>query len=137
MEDNKTVIITTLNAAWAEPNTVFDLFLESFRIGIHTEHLLNHLLVATFDQKAYSRCLEVHRHCYRLTTVGVDFSGEAHFMSKDYLKMMWRRIDFLRTVLELGYDFVFTVCHYSRILLSKTSHFSAPFSFMDKFALQY
>ena len=32
MED-KTVIITTLNEAWAAPNTVIDLFLESFRTG--------------------------------------------------------------------------------------------------------
>nr|GEZ22897.1 putative nucleotide-diphospho-sugar transferase, nucleotide-diphospho-sugar transferase [Tanacetum cinerariifolium] len=29
-------------------------------------------------------------------------------MGTDYLKMMWRRIDFLRTVLDLGYSFVFT-----------------------------
>ncbi|CAA3011336.1 uncharacterized protein At4g15970-like [Olea europaea subsp. europaea] len=29
-------------------------------------------------------------------------------MSEDYLKMMWRRIDFLRVVLEMGYNFIFT-----------------------------
>ncbi|XP_018479486.2 uncharacterized protein LOC108850453 [Raphanus sativus] len=34
---NNTVIITTLNQAWAEPNSLFDLFLESFRIG-HIEY---------------------------------------------------------------------------------------------------
>ncbi|KAL7260118.1 hypothetical protein ACSBR1_005891 [Camellia fascicularis] len=33
---------------------------------------------------------------------------EAYFMTPDYLKMMWRRIDFLRSVLEMGYNFVFT-----------------------------
>ncbi|PIN15317.1 hypothetical protein CDL12_12038 [Handroanthus impetiginosus] len=108
MKDNKTVIITTLNAAWTEPNSIFDLFLEGFRIGNQTENLLNHVVVVALDQKAYSRCLEVHHHCYALTTAGIDFSGEAHFMSEDYLKMMWRRIDFLRIVLELGYNFVFT-----------------------------
>ncbi|XP_031271560.1 uncharacterized protein At4g15970-like isoform X2 [Pistacia vera] len=75
MEDN-TVILTTLNEAWAAPNSVLDLFLESFRIGYGTRRLLNHL--------------------------------EAYFMTPDYLKMMWRRIDFLRTVLEMGYNFVFT-----------------------------
>ena len=32
MPDN-TVIITTLNRAWATPNSMIDLFLESFRIG--------------------------------------------------------------------------------------------------------
>ncbi|KAL0375334.1 UNVERIFIED_CONTAM: hypothetical protein Sradi_3449100 [Sesamum radiatum] len=42
MQDNS-VILTTLNEAWAAPNSVIDLFLESFRIGVHTRHLLNHL----------------------------------------------------------------------------------------------
>ncbi|GFP93966.1 uncharacterized protein at4g15970 [Phtheirospermum japonicum] len=68
---DKTVILTTLNEAWAAPNSVVDLFLDSFRFG-------------------------------------VDFSHEAYFMTPDYLKMMWRRIDFLRSVLEMGYNFVFT-----------------------------
>nr|XP_009793894.1 PREDICTED: uncharacterized protein At4g15970-like [Nicotiana sylvestris] len=107
MED-KTVIITTLNAAWTAPNSIFDLFLESFRIGNNTNSLLNHVLVVALDQTAYSRCLEVHPNCYALITNGVDFSGEAHFMSDDYLKMMWRRIDFLRIVLQMGYNFIFT-----------------------------
>ncbi|XP_075086724.1 uncharacterized protein At4g15970-like [Nicotiana tabacum] len=105
---DKTVIITTLNAAWTAPNSIFDLFLESFRIGNNTNSLLNHVLVVALDQTAYSRCLEIHSHCYALITNGVDFSGEAHFMSDDYLKMMWRRIDFLRIVLEMGYNFIFT-----------------------------
>ncbi|KAH6760807.1 Nucleotide-diphospho-sugar transferase family protein [Perilla frutescens var. hirtella] len=108
MKENRTVIITTLNAAWTEPNSVFDLFLESFRIGNGTAELLKHVVVGAFDQTAYNRCLAEGLHCYAVTTDGVDFSGEAFFMSEDYLKMMWRRIDFLRNVLELGYDFVFT-----------------------------
>ncbi|KAL6533724.1 hypothetical protein OROHE_013557 [Orobanche hederae] len=109
MKDNKTVIITTLNAAWTEPKSIFDLFIESFKIGIGTEKLLKHVVVAALDRKAYSRCLQVpHLHCYALTIDEVDFSGEAFFMTEDYLKMMWRRIDFLRTVLEMGYNFVFT-----------------------------
>ncbi|KAK4490875.1 hypothetical protein RD792_001590 [Penstemon davidsonii] len=108
MKDNKTVIITTLNAAWTEPNSIFDLFIESFKIGYQTETLLKHVVAVALDQKAYSRCLEVHLHCYALTTDDLDFSGEAHFMSEDYLKMMWRRIDFLATVLKLGYNFIFT-----------------------------
>ncbi|KAL8536690.1 hypothetical protein ACS0TY_012037 [Phlomoides rotata] len=108
MKDNKTVIITTLNAAWTEPNSIFDLFLESFRIGNGTQNLLKHVMVGTMDQKAHSHCLKKNLHCYALNTDGVDFSGEAFFMTEDYLKMMWRRIDFLRTVLEIGYNFVFT-----------------------------
>ncbi|XP_020548782.1 uncharacterized protein At4g15970-like [Sesamum indicum] len=108
MKDHKTVIITTVNAAWTEPNSIFDLFMESFRIGTQTQSLLKHLVVVALDQKAYSRCLDVHPHCFALTTAGVDFSGQAFFMSADYLKMMWRRIDFLRSVLDMGYNFIFS-----------------------------
>ncbi|XP_073131902.1 uncharacterized protein At4g15970-like [Henckelia pumila] len=107
-EDGKTVIITTLNAAWTEPNSIFDFFLESFRIGNHTLHLLDHVVVAALDEIAYARCLAVKLHCYALTTAGVNFTGEELFMSEDYLKLMWRRIDFLRVVLQLGFNFVFS-----------------------------
>ncbi|CAA7043764.1 unnamed protein product [Microthlaspi erraticum] len=103
-----TVILTTLNEAWAAPGSVLDLFFESFEIGEGTSVLLNHLVIIALDAKAYSRCREVHEHCFSLETEGVDFSGEAYFMTRSYLKMMWRRIDFLRSVLELGYNFVFT-----------------------------
>lgn len=104
------MILTTLNEAWAAPGSVIDLFFESFRIGEGTGMLLNHLVIIALDAKAYSRCRELHKHCFSLETEGVDFSGkEAYFMTRSYLKMMWRRIDFLRSVLELGYNFVFTV----------------------------
>lgn len=105
----RTVILTTLNAAWAAPGSVIDLFFESFRIGEGTSKLLDHLVIVALDAKAYSRCLELHKHCFSLVTEGVDFSREAYFMSRSYLKMMWRRIDLLRSVLEMGYNFVFTV----------------------------
>ncbi|KAM3753415.1 hypothetical protein ACB098_03G092500 [Castanea mollissima] len=105
---DKTVILTTLNDAWATPNSVIDLFLESFRIGDHTRRLLNHLVIVALDQKAFARCLVIHTHCFSLVSEGVDFHQEAYFMTPDYLKMMWRRIDFLRSVLEMGYNFVFT-----------------------------
>ncbi|KAG8375290.1 hypothetical protein BUALT_Bualt10G0085000 [Buddleja alternifolia] len=105
---DKTVIITTLNEAWIEPDSIFDLFLESFRIGNQTLWLLKHLVVVAMDQSAFNHCLGLHLNCYFLKTEDVDFSGEAHFMTPGYLKMMWRRIDFLRTVLEMGFNFVFT-----------------------------
>lgn len=107
--EDKTVIITTLNEAWAMPNSIIDLFLESFRIGHHTRRLLNNLVIVALDDKAFRRCLSLHRHCYALSTEGIDFSKEAYFMTPDYLKMMWKRIDFLRSVLEMGYNFIFTV----------------------------
>ncbi|KAG6431066.1 hypothetical protein SASPL_109141 [Salvia splendens] len=80
MKDNKTVIITTLNAAWAEPNSLFDLFLESFRIG--TTHLLDHVVVGTFDKTAYERCKAAGLHCYTVRTEGVDFSGGRAVMER-------------------------------------------------------
>ncbi|XP_027176509.1 uncharacterized protein At4g15970-like [Coffea eugenioides] len=105
---NKTVIITTVNSAWMMPNSIFDLFLESFRVGNQTQVLLNHLIVVAFDQEAQNRCLELHSHCYALRTEGVDFSSKVDFMSEEYLKMMWSRIGFLHTVLKMGYSFIFT-----------------------------
>lgn len=105
---NKTVIITTLNEAWAAKDTMVDLFLLSFRRGRNIEHLLEHLVIVTLDRKAHERCLELHPYCFRLQTEGVDFAGEKKFMSQDYLKMMWRRIKFLGDVLEMGYSFVFS-----------------------------
>ncbi|XP_028550988.1 uncharacterized protein At4g15970 [Dendrobium catenatum] len=107
MEDN-TVILTTLNAAWASNGTIIDLFLESFQIGNDTRSLLDHLVIIAFDKKAYLRCRAIHAHCFALATNGVDFSVQENFMTEGYLKMMWRRIDFLRIVLEMGYNFIFT-----------------------------
>ncbi|KAK1272543.1 hypothetical protein QJS04_geneDACA009850 [Acorus gramineus] len=107
MED-KTVILTMLNAAWASPNSTIDLFMESFRIGDGTRGLLEHLVIVAVDEKAYARCKSMHPHCYELRTEGVDFSGETKYMTPMYLKMMWGRLDFLRLVLELGYNFIFT-----------------------------
>ncbi|KAL5726874.1 hypothetical protein ACHQM5_000122 [Ranunculus cassubicifolius] len=105
---NKTVILTTLNEAWADPGSVMDLFLESFRIGENTSHLLHNLVIIAMDEKAFKRCKSIHPHCFSLTTPGINFSSEKRFMTPDYLKLMWRRIDFLHRVLKLGYSFVFT-----------------------------
>lgn len=113
MGDN-TVIITTLNQAWAEPNSIFDIFLESFRTGNGTGKLLDHLVVVVLDSKALDHCLSTHPHCYALNTSGLDFSGkEAYFMTSSYLEMMWIRIRLLSDVLAMGYNFVFTVRSFS------------------------
>lgn len=115
---DKTVILTTLNAAWASPGSVIDLFMESFRTGETTRHLLNNLVIVSLDMKAYKRCMAIHAHCFALTTEGVDFSGEKNFMSKGYLRMMWRRVDFLRVVLGKGYSFIFSVSFVLNIQLT-------------------
>ncbi|GLJ33921.1 hypothetical protein SUGI_0682360 [Cryptomeria japonica] len=104
----KTVLITTLNAAWAQKNSMVDLFLKSFHIGNGTEALLKNLLIVAVDEKALNRCREIHPHCYLMKTEGVDFLGEKLYMTRGYLKMMWRRIRFFGQVLERGYNFVFS-----------------------------
>lgn len=105
---NKTVIITTINAAWAEHNSLLDLYLQSFQIGEGTQQLMKNLLLVAVDQKAFERCQQIHPHCYLLLNEGSDFSGEKVFMTQDYLDLMWARILFLKHVLVLGYNFVFS-----------------------------
>ncbi|MED6133069.1 hypothetical protein PIB30_024902 [Stylosanthes scabra] len=108
--ENKTVIITNLNDAWAEPGSIFDVFRESFQIGNQTQQFLNHLVVINWDQKAHARCQDIHPHCYQIEskTENATFSKEAFFMTQDYLHIVWKKIEFLGLVLQLGYNFVFT-----------------------------
>ncbi|GMY23014.1 hypothetical protein FCV25MIE_18255 [Fagus crenata] len=110
---NKTVIITIINKAYADQDitadtTMLDLFLESFWLGEDTRSLLDNLLIVAVDQTAYDRCLFLRLNCYRLETDGVDFGGEKVYMSEDFIKMMWRRTQFLIEVLKRGYSFIFT-----------------------------
>jgi hypothetical protein len=87
MDDN-TVILTSVNETWAAPNSLLNLFLESFHVGEEMDHLFNHLLIIVMNAKA--RCKSVHPHCYflKIKTNGVDYSSGKVFMSKDYLEMM-------------------------------------------------
>ncbi|ONK71885.1 uncharacterized protein A4U43_C04F13380 [Asparagus officinalis] len=101
--DDRTVIITVLNEAWALPGSIFDLFLESFHIGEQTEKLLNHLVVVARDPKAFRRCKLIHKYCFLVQTQATDFSGEK---SHDYLK--FRSLELLTSVLDLGYNFIYT-----------------------------
>ncbi|KAG6503920.1 hypothetical protein ZIOFF_036244 [Zingiber officinale] len=115
--ENKTVILTTLNATWASPGSIIDLFFQSFRTGDGTRRLLDHLVIIALDKKAYIRCISLHTHCFALYTEGMDFSDEKIYMTAGYLSMMWRRIEFLRVILEMGYNFIFSFTNlkYSRV----------------------
>ncbi|XP_042495309.1 uncharacterized protein At1g28695-like [Macadamia integrifolia] len=110
--ENKTVIIAILNKAYADGGspgkTMLDLFLEGFWQGEETRGLVDHLLLVAMDQIAFDRCRFLRLNCYRLETEGVDFGGEKLYMSKDFIKMMWRRTHFLGDVLKRGYNFIFT-----------------------------
>jgi hypothetical protein len=116
---DRTVIMTQINAAWTRPGSLLDLFFESFRTGEGgVARLLDHLVIVTMDPAAYEGCKVVHRHCYFLrTSNGVDYRSEKMFMSKDYLEMMWGRNRFQQTVLQLGYNFLFTVSTFFRIFV--------------------
>ncbi|ERN01078.1 uncharacterized protein At1g28695 isoform X2 [Amborella trichopoda] len=105
---NNTLMITTVNKAYADKGSMLDLFLESLRQGEDTQHLTQHLLVVALDISAFNRCREIGLHCYKLVTDDVDFSGEKLYMTQDYLDMMWRRTLFLGQVLKRNYSFVFT-----------------------------
>lgn len=107
MED-RTVIITSVNEAWAQPGSLLDLHLESFKNGEDIAHLLNHLLVVALDARGFERCKAVHPHCYFLNATSVDMSSAKAFMSPDYLELVWTKLTFQQRVLELGYNFLFT-----------------------------
>ncbi|CAK7336895.1 unnamed protein product [Dovyalis caffra] len=108
--ENKTVIIAMVNKAYVEGDdkSMLDLFLDSFWLGESTRDLVNHLLLVNVDQASYERCKFLRLHCYKLETDGVKFDSEEVYMSKEFVKMMWRRTLFLGQVLKRGYNFIFT-----------------------------
>uniref|UniRef100_A0A0D9WXS6 Nucleotide-diphospho-sugar transferase domain-containing protein n=1 Tax=Leersia perrieri TaxID=77586 RepID=A0A0D9WXS6_9ORYZ len=105
---DRKVLVTAINEAWAAPGSFLDLFLESFRHGEGTEHLVRHLLVVAMDSRAFQRCKAIHPFCYWFRVDGMDFAAEQLYMKGDYLEMMWRRNRFQQSILELGYTFLFT-----------------------------
>ncbi|CAN6218277.1 unnamed protein product [Urochloa humidicola] len=114
MEDN-TIIMTFTNKAWSSPGSLTDLFLESFRTGIRTAPLLNHLIIVAVDATAFSLCQQTHPLCYALPVINNNrnasannYASEQRYMAGDYLSMMWRRNRFQARILSLGYSFIFT-----------------------------
>ncbi|RVW45097.1 Uncharacterized protein CK203_067672 [Vitis vinifera] len=57
---DRTVILTILDQAWARPGSVLELFLESFKVGVGTKKLLNHLVIVTTDDQAFQYCKAMH-----------------------------------------------------------------------------
>lgn len=112
--DNDTVIMTWINEAWAAPDSLLDLFFESFRAGEDIEYLLNHLVIVAIDLKAYERCKSLHPFCYFYKVSNTSSAEEKLFMTKDYLEMMWSRNRLQQKILELRYNFLFTVRFRSR-----------------------
>ncbi|CAL4928407.1 unnamed protein product [Urochloa decumbens] len=106
--DDRTVIITCVNEAWAAPGSLLDLFLESFRAGEGISHLLGSVLIVAMDPPAMARCKALHPHCYLYTIPGVDLASAKFFLSKEYLELVWSKLKLQRRVLQLGYNFLFT-----------------------------
>ncbi|KAG5558217.1 hypothetical protein RHGRI_008221 [Rhododendron griersonianum] len=94
--ENKTVIIAVINKAYVEGDkSMFDLFLDGFWHGDGTQGLVNHILIVATDPVSYNRCKFLRLHCYLLETEGLDFVHEETYGSGNYMKMMWRRTQFL------------------------------------------
>jgi len=107
--DDRTVIITCVNHAWAAPGSLLDLFLESFRVGDGIAELLGHVLIVAMDPTAMARCRALHPHCYRLEVKSANVSAANRFLSKGYLELVWAKLSLQQLVLELGYNYLFTV----------------------------
>ncbi|VAH83743.1 unnamed protein product [Triticum turgidum subsp. durum] len=84
MED-RTVIMTSVNEAWAAEGSLLDSFLESFRVGLNISHLVKHIVVVAMDEGALRR-----------------------YMTKDYLDLVWSKLRLQHRVLLLGYNLLFT-----------------------------
>ncbi|KAJ1286850.1 hypothetical protein BS78_03G383700 [Paspalum vaginatum] len=106
--DDKTVIITSVNEAFARPDSLLGLFRESFRGGEGIEHLLAHVLVVAVDAMAFAHCKAVHPHCYLLEVRSMNLSSENSFLSEAYVELVWTKLSLQQRVLELGYSFLFT-----------------------------
>ncbi|KAM0831769.1 hypothetical protein ACQ4PT_065307 [Festuca glaucescens] len=106
--DDGTVIITSVNEAWAAPGSLLDLFREGFKNGEGTAHLPNHTLIVPVDPGALARCEAVHPHCYLLEVKSANVTSANRFMTKSYLELVWAKLSLQQRVLELGYNYLFT-----------------------------
>uniref|UniRef100_A0A0D9V9M0 Glycosyltransferase n=1 Tax=Leersia perrieri TaxID=77586 RepID=A0A0D9V9M0_9ORYZ len=106
--EDKTVIITSVNEAFARPNSLLGLFRESFVAGEKIAHLLDHVLVVAVDPAAFHHCKAVHPHCYHLKVNSMNLSNANNFMSEAYVELVWTKLSLQQRVLELGYNFLFT-----------------------------
>ncbi|KAJ3689055.1 hypothetical protein LUZ61_018219 [Rhynchospora tenuis] len=106
--DDKRVILTDVNEAFAAPNSMLDLFLESFHNGDNITHLLDHLIIVAMDQKAFEKCKSVHHYCYLHEDIGTDLRSENVYMSEAYIDLVWTKVRLWQLILEQGYSFLFT-----------------------------
>jgi hypothetical protein len=107
--DDRTVIITSVNEAFARPGSLLDLFRESFYAGEKISHLLDHLVVVAIDGAAYHHCRRVHPFCYLLrANTSMNLSSASNYMSDAYVELVWAKLELQQRVLQLGYNFLYT-----------------------------
>ena len=109
--DDGTVIVTSVNEAWAAPGSLLDLFRESFKNGEGIAHLLNHTLIVAVDPGALAHCEAVHPHCYLHEVTSANVSSANRFMSKSYLELVWAKLGVPERVLQLGYNYLSPVSY--------------------------
>jgi hypothetical protein len=108
MED-KTVILTSVNEVWTRPNSLLDIFIDGFKNGEDTAHLRDHILIVAMDARGFEGCKAVHPHCYLLQLKsGMDMNKAKWFGSPEYVELVWRKLSLQQSVLELGYNFIYT-----------------------------
>ncbi|GJM92049.1 hypothetical protein PR202_ga08476 [Eleusine coracana subsp. coracana] len=90
--DDKTVIFTSVNEVWTRPNSLLDIFLDDFRNGEDTAHLLNHVLIVAVDSGGFEGCKAVHPHCYLLEIKSMNMSRAKWFGSKEYMELVWLKL---------------------------------------------
>ncbi|KAI5002865.1 uncharacterized protein At4g15970-like [Hordeum vulgare subsp. vulgare] len=106
--DDGTVIITSVNEAFARPGSLLDLFRGSFHDGEGIAHLLNHTLIVAADPGALALCKAVHPHCYLLQVMAAGVSSANGFLTRSYLELVWSKLTFQHHVLQLGYNYLYT-----------------------------
>ncbi|XP_039067057.1 uncharacterized protein At4g15970-like [Hibiscus syriacus] len=104
---DRTVILTVVNGTWAKPGSILDVFLESFQVGVGTEHLLNHLLVIAEDSRSFENCKSKHPHCFELEN-STKKLAEKPPGTQGSLMFSQTRLMLLTRVIEFGYNVVFT-----------------------------
>ncbi|XP_065879720.1 uncharacterized protein At4g15970-like [Euphorbia lathyris] len=106
----RTVILTIIEKTWARNGSIVDLFLQSYKNGENTKHLLNHVVIVTLDVQSLIYCETIHPHCFYLQTSAIlyDGIGSHSFSSLNYPIIDHIRNQLLLRVLHLGYNALYT-----------------------------
>jgi hypothetical protein len=81
------------------------------------------------DAGALARCQAVHPHCYLLEVKSADVTSANRFMTKSYLELVWAKLSLQQRVLELGYNYLFTVSYLHNSIHAVYSLFHVVFQF--------